>query len=353
MDDWNHVSLELRNDHRKLYDKCRSLDGGGRVERIDRTGGAVGIDVRSDFWSGAAISYPTSFGMGERGLDPQSMAFRNTGNSFECEVTSGDIRAAYEMASLSGWRATLGDGAHGDVKRSELPVFDAIQINGSLERPAEGGPRFWAVAPIPSGGKRPTQLALAFLLAGGNATGTPDHGKEVRIEMVLLRGPTGGTGDPAAHIQSLLARPGSVLTNVLVTTQAGRKSVVESATEWIHPTEASMHDEVLIPTAFDTYSQCTELQVECWKFEAGVASCAIVLQHDLQEPGLPLASKRGDGHLKPDKLVSYRILVNERLDLSVGQWHRVKDIPLAPILAGTKDASTTDSCHVFARVIGN
>jgi len=363
IDDWNRLPVELRDDHRKLYEKCRSLDGGGRVERIDRSGGAVTTTAKSVFWTGESITYPTSFSLEDRALAAASKEVRNTGSSFECETSLVDCRIAYDLTTLAGWQAMLGDGAHSDVKRSEMPVFDTIRMNGIYECSGKSGPRLFAIAPIPAGGNRSGQLALAFALAEGTEIGSNSRGKDIQVEVRVLRGPSGSVADTAAHMQSLLARPGAGEATMMLTVHPGGKSVVDSKTEWIYPGGTrGGGDSIVIPHSLEVLPQGTEFQVEdCEPAKGSKISLRLQFKHSLRKPEMPLATRRTTIHGRNQMMsnltipepVTYELVVDEKLTLSSGVWTAIKEIPLESILGPKDKTAKGQSCHVFARVIAH
>ena len=337
-----------------LYEKCRATAGQGKIERIERIGGSVVPGNKAAFESTDEITYATSFITNGRILMPDRWETRNAGSSMECEMSSGaspdDV--VYERTLPSLWQPMLADGARDDMKRSELPIFDTMRINGSGMSAQGGGPFLIGAVPVPNSGGQPVQIALAFSLTTMPAA-APEPGRpKIQLEILVLRGPARAPQDyRSAQIKSLLSRPGSIVTDIAMCNVSGMRSMVESVTEWIHPLSAGRKDSILVPEQFSRLNQGTTLELESGTKDEGTYPVRFILNHDLRKPQLPATDGHAHALISPEKAVSYRISVNETLNMAPGVWMAVKEVPLAPILGDLDPAAKKDSCYVYGRVL--
>ncbi|MCB1131844.1 MAG: hypothetical protein KDN05_11985 [Verrucomicrobiae bacterium] len=361
MDDWHRIPETIRDDHRQLYEKCRVAAGKGKIERIDRLSTcATSKDKNMNCMSVVEMSYPTSFGVRNRVPRPERWVYRNAGSSLEAFVNAAtnDIGINYEMMpELPVWHPTLADGTAQEVALYRMPAFDGFRFSGAFTVGTSARTCLLGVIPLPAGGDPSTRIALMFASVAGRQKPVPEAMSDVMVEVLVARGPSvAGPGTADERIRSLLGRPGSIESVAAATVLSGQRSVVSSATEWIGPNSPRIVADTMVIPSFEILDQGTNLDV-VYERSSGSGPIPITLRfkHDLRKMVLSLATHRlktrGTSYRTLERDVAYKLEVSEKLELTLGEWTFIKEIPLEAILGADDKTAQGQSCHVFARLI--
>ncbi|MEO8615779.1 MAG: hypothetical protein ABI600_11615 [Luteolibacter sp.] len=353
LEDWNHVPPEVRDNPAQLYQKCRASAGKGRIESFDRIGGNGCVGKKSLFDAIMEYEYGGSFSTNGKMVMPSGWLTRNTGTSLSFDAGSGTNRQIaafiYDHVSPVLLLPLMTEGSPDNIKRSEVPIFDAFRITGCHLSTAATGPQLLGAMPVPAAGGKPTQMGMAF----AHVTGLPPGPeKPALLEALLLRGASGRKNEePAACIKALMETPGALETDVMLSVAAGQKTRADSITEWVCPTAALQFGEVLLPSHLNTVNQGVQLTLDCNSTAADTYDMNLVLNYAFKKPVMPAVASKGGPHIVPDHFTFYQANVKERVKLAAGAWTCLKEIPLGGILGQDDSTANGQSAYLFLRIL--
>lgn len=351
MEDWTRIPAVVRDDHRQLYKKCLEGLASGKVERIDRIGGAVG-KTPFRFNTSQLLPRASTFVLKDGKLEASEITNESVGSRFESGPIKVDGKAAlgirYDRIPPSiGAAAMLGRGSRDDIKTSEIPVLEPIRLSTAVPGDLPGT-HLMGIVPVPAMGAKATKLALIFHTGGAEEPDAAATGG--MVEFLLLRGTSGAAeGEAPQRIKALLGQRGSLEAAAALRTMPDAKGYVTGETTWTYPTSAELLGGIVVPQALDVLGQGTILEMRCLAMDEAGMEIQFLFEHHLAKPEFPVASGRGDTLLTPDNVQIFSIAHQAKLTLILGVWTTVAEIPLGTILGSANRSAKDQSCYLFAR----